>query len=288
MKPDTTPTMHTAPLVALLRLCRFYYALPMSFILGLTIVYARDGQTTGHWTSTILSSLALAMVIAGGYVFNDICDHRVDCINTPHRPIAAGAIPANIAHIWTILLFLAGLVLAAISCRWPFVIVLLAITAGLIFYDMTSKRLNIGKQILVAALMTSIYPLAIAQTGLTEGSRIRTLLFFPVWLFLTSFSYEILKDIRDSHGDLAVAGRPTWINAYPRAARRVASAAVIAGTLVLILPAYAGCRSTYWNMLPLPMAAGAISSLLPIRAAMAMIYLECVLVGVITTADLFA
>jgi len=287
MKPDSTPTIRTTPLVALLRLCRFYYALPMSFILGLTIVYARDGQMTGHWTTTIMSSLALAMVIAGGYVFNDICDHRIDRINMPHRPLAAGDLPANIARIWTILLFSAGIVTAAFYSSQPFVIVLLIIAAGLILYDLTSKRLNLGKQILVAALMTSIYPLAIAQAGFAEGSRIRTLWLFPVWLFLTSFSYEILKDIRDSRGDLAIAGRPTWIHIHPRTARRVASAAVVAGTLVLILPAFAGCRSTYWSMLPLPMAAGMISSLLSIRAAMVAIYLECVLVGVITTADLF-
>jgi hypothetical protein len=152
----------------------------------------------------------------------------------------------------------------------------------------------LGKQLLVAALMSSIYPLAFAQAASLSRmnaadlvpSRLATLFFFPVWLFLTAFGYEILKDIRDLHGDAWAAAGPNWIARQPGRARRVATAATVAAAGILVLPAFVGCGTAYISIIPAAMLAAIISAFLPIRAALAAIYLECVLVGVAATADL--
>lgn len=271
---------------SLLRLCRLYYGLPLGFTLGLTIVYARDGRMVDAWPTTLAASIALALVIAAGYVFNDVCDCRVDRINAPARPIVAGGVPAGIAFAWAALLALAGLAVAITWCRPAFTAALAVVAAGLACYDLTSKRIGVGKQLLVAALMTSIYPLAVAQAGGAFGGRAVSLLFFPVWLFLTSFGYEILKDIRDRHGDSAGGRREDWIARDPARARRIASAAILLGAAVLIAPALVGCGRTYASIIPAAILAGAVATRLPIRPALAALYLECVLVGIAATADL--
>jgi len=279
----------------LLRLCRLYYALPLSFTLGLTIIYAHDGHIGRQWGGTIAASIALALVVAAGYVFNDVCDRRIDRINAPARPLAAGHVSIGIACLWAGLLAAAGLMIAWASCRSSFTLLLGGVAAALFVYDLFSKRLGFGKQLLVATLMTSIYPLAIAQAGSVRGwslpvvpSRAATLIFFPVWLFLTGLGYEILKDIRDRHGDQLAARESMWIAAGPERARRIAAAAILLGTLVLILPAGVGCGSLYRSIVPAAIIAGVVSTVLPLRSALVALYVECVLVGVAATADLWS
>lgn len=275
-------------MIDLLRLSRPYYAGPMSFILGLTIVYARDGRMAGEWAGTILASLALSFIIAAGYVFNDVCDVAVDRINAPNRPIAAGRVRAGPAMLWALALLACGLAMGAF-CRPAFLASLVALVVALAGYDLISKRLSLGKQLLVAALMTSIYPLAIAQAGGTSGGRATTLAFFPIWLFLTSFGYETLKDIRDLTGDARTSGRTTWIQRDPGRAGRTAATAIVIGAAVLIVPAFVGCGPVYSSIVGLAVLAAMAAALAPIRRAMILVYTECVVVGIAATADvLFA
>lgn len=271
---------------SLLRLCRLYYALPLGFTLGLTIVYARDARMIGEWPATLAASVALALVVAAGYVFNDVCDRTIDRINARHRPIAAGDVPAGVACGWAALLFAAGLTLATAWCRPAFVAWIGVVAAGLVAYDLVSKRAGLGKQVLVAVLMTSIYPLAGLQAGGITGSRAATLLFFPVWLFLTSFGYEVLKDIRDRHGDRVCSGRSNWIARNPIRARKTASLLIVAGSAVLIVPGFVGCGTVYISIIIVAIAAAVASTVLSLRPALGAIYLECVLVGIAATTDL--
>jgi len=281
---------------ALLRLCRLYYALPLGGTLALTIVYARDAHMHGEWAGMLAASASLALVVAAGYVFNDACDRRSDRINAPNRPVAAGLVSTRLACLWAGWLVAAGLAIAATGCRPAFTGLLAAVALGLFAYDLSSKYIGVGKQLLVAVLMTSIYPLALAQAACLSGldmaeffpSRPATLLFFPIWMFLTAFGYETLKDIRDLHGDATMSARPNWIARCPRRARRIASLATMLGAAALALPAWAGCGSIYGWIIPAAMLAAVISTRLPLRAALGVLYVEYVLVGVAATADLWS
>lgn len=176
-------------------------------------------------------------------------------------------------------MFAAALSLAA-TCRWQFLAALSVVVAVLILYDLFSKRMGIGKQLLVAALMTSIYPLAFAQAGGATGGRAGTLAIFPVWMFLTSFGYEGLKDVRDITGDRSVSDIPTWIQRHPVLGRRISLAAVLVG------PYFAGCGWVYLAVASVVMLVAMVTVLVPAPWTLTMIYVECVLVGIAATADL--
>ncbi len=272
-------------MIDLLRLFRLYYAIPMSSILVLTIWYAAGDEIALQLRPTLTATLALALVIAGGYALNDVCDWRTDQINAPNRPIAAGRVRRPVAAVWAGVLLLGGLMLSAL-CRWQFFVVLSAVTVVLVFYDCTSKRLGIGKQLIVAMLMTSYYPLAFAQVAEASSSRVQALYLFPIWLFLTSFGYEVLKDVRDIHGDQTIAAQPTWVQRRPQLALGIARTTVIVGSLALIGPAFLGCGWVYAAIVPVAILLALWSTLLPCKRAMVAIYGECVVVGIAALADI--
>lgn len=272
-------------MIDLLRLCRLYYAVPMALTFTLTVCYAADDPRAAFAVPTILATIALALVIAAAYVFNDVCDVAVDRVNAPDRPLAAGRIQRRTAAACGAVLMLAGLACATF-CRLQYLIALAGVAAVLIAYDVSSKRLGCFKQIVVAALMTSIYPLAIAQAGGASGPRADTLFVFPVWMFLTALGYEGIKDTRDVSGDSIATAQPTWIQKRPAAALRMFGVIAAAGSLVLIAPAFLGCGRLYAVLVAPAIVLGLLIPLQPIRRGLILIYAECVVVGIAATADL--
>lgn len=271
-------------MIDFLRLCRLYYVVPMALAYALTVYYARGGAMAGEWTGMLVSTLALTLVLSAAYVLNDVCDVGVDRINAPHRPVAAGRVARRSATAWSLVLLAGGLLTAA-AARPAFLIGLTAVAAALEVYDLTSKRLGVIKQIAVAAFMASIYPLALAQAGGATGRRAWTLAIFPVWLFATSFGYELLKDIRDLAGDRAALPAPNPLQRSPGRWRRIANVAIVLGALLLVGPRLAGCGPVYMAVAVPAMAAAVLATLLPPRAALACIYLECMIVGLAATLD---
>jgi 4-hydroxybenzoate polyprenyltransferase len=158
----------------------------------------------------------------------------------------------------------------------------------LVVYDLSSKWLGIGKPLLVALLMISFYPLAFAQAGSPAGPRSATLYLFPIWLFCTSFGYEILKDLRDVPGDETAGKRQVWVRRSPRRALLLSRVAILVGAGVLIGPYHAGCGSIYlWIALP-AIGVAIASCFVHSRRAQALIYAECVIVGIAAAADMIA
>lgn len=282
-------------MLAWLRLCRPYYCVPMALTFWLTVAYA-GGVEVAASASAMAATAALALVIAGAYAMNDACDAEVDRHNAPARPVAAGRVSRPAAAAGGLALTAGGLVAGAGWARPAFAAALACVAAGLIAYDLLSKRLGPLKQVAVAALMTAIYPLALAQAGGATGQRAGSLAVFPVWMFLTAWGYELLKDIRDAAGDLGAAeaggaaGRFTSALLHnARRWRKVAAAAILLGASVLPVPAWLGCGRVYAVLLPLPLAAAGLAALAArsdVREAVAWVYIECVGVGLAATADL--
>lgn len=271
-------------MIDLLRLCRLYYAIPMALTYLLTVYYARGGTMNGEWAETLRSGAAFALVVAAAYVLNDLCDIAADRVNAPWRPLASGRARRGSAAILAVMLAVTGLCLGA-TARPAFLLTLLAVTGGLLFYDLLSKRLGMVKQIVVAALMTSIYPLAIAQAGGAYGSRAWTLAVFPMWMFLTAFGYELLKDIRDIPGDRAATDTSSRLQRDPQYWRGVANVAIIFGACLLIGPRFLGCGWVYMAIALAAVAVAFAATLLSPRMAIRAVYTECVLVGIAATLD---
>jgi len=269
---------------ALVRLCRPYYSVPMALAYALTLYYARGGQMVGAWAGFGYSTAALALVIAAAYVLNDVLDLAIDRVNAAGRPIPCGRISRRAAAVWSGVLLAGGLALSA-GARPAFAAALALVAAALLVYDLASKRLGVGKQLLVAALMTSMYPLALAQAGGAAGSRVPSLAVFAAWMFLTAFGYEVLKDLRDIRGDRAAAARTFDVHRRPAVWRRAADACLLAAALGLVLPLGLGCRWVYMAVAAVAMAAAVASVFVPVRRAIHLVYAECFLVGVAAAAD---
>jgi len=184
----------------LLRLMRLYYSIPMAGGFMVIVTYLVGGEIFGIRNLLVLSYFSICSVIAAAYVLNDVCDINTDRINCPGRVLVQGKIKRKTATIFSIILFLTGLILAYF-CNIGFLLALAAVVGGVVFYDLYSKRIGIFKDLLVAILTTSLYPLAFFLTEAVPGPRMKSLFISPFWLFTAALGYEMLKDIRDVKGD---------------------------------------------------------------------------------------
>jgi geranylgeranylglycerol-phosphate geranylgeranyltransferase len=265
-------------IIALTRLTRLYYSLPLSLGMVVIVAYIVGGDLVSVGVSLVTAFLALCCSISGGYVLNDVCDVAVDAINCPNRMMPAGRVSRRAALICSAVLFAVGLVLASF-CGWPFLLVLSLITAGLIVYDIYSKRIGLFKDVLVAVLVTSLYPLAFTLAKPVETSVLKSLYIFPVWLFLSAFSYEMLKDIRDIKGD-SYGNKP--LSTYCHSRLFAVSARVIAVTASLItaLPFVLGyCRFIYLGCSVVAILLALFSLRFPPGKAIRFIYAEIFLIA---------
>jgi 4-hydroxybenzoate polyprenyltransferase len=127
--------------------------------------------------------------------------------------------------------------------------------------------------------------LSFAQAGGVFGQRAGTLAIFPVWMFLTAFGYECLKDIRDVVGDQSVLPRPNWLQRNPQRAADLARRILATGAMLLLLPYWAGCGWVYLVCVIPAIILGLATMMRPTPQAMALVYAECVVVGIAATAD---
>lgn len=273
-------------IVSLLKLMRLYYSLPFAagFLVILSYLTAGNLQSVRDRSAWAFGSLFL--VISAGYVFNDVCDIRVDQINAPRRVLPAGRLKRKTALGWAVLLFGAGLI-CGLFCEPAFFFGIAAVALLLIVYDLYSKRMGLWKDLFVAALMTSLYPLAFTVASPVQSPRLPVLLIHPVWLFLTAFGYEMLKDIRDSRGDAGVEG--SRIAACSRRSWFLLTARIcilMAGIITLVPYLLGYCKEIYLAVSIMAiMLAGAAIFLKP-AGAIRCIYVQVFLITAGSMADL--
>ena len=231
-------------ILALVRLMRLYYSVPLAGGFVVILSYLTGGGLASIIDKVVLSFFSLLSVISAGYVFNDVCDTEIDKINCPHRMLAAGRIKRKTAFVWSMVLFASGVTLG-VFCGLAFFLAIAVVASLVVCYDMLSKRIGVFKDILVALLITSLYPLAFMLTDAVETPRLNVLYIHSVWLFLSSFGYEMLKDIRDMKGDSEAHGRN--LN-YCKDNRFVVMSRVfiVAGSMVTLAPFIFGyCKQFY-------------------------------------------
>lgn len=269
----------------LVMLCRPYYSLAFVWPFVLTVYYAR-GSLDGIVRSTAFAAAAMACVVAGGYALNDICDRTLDSRAGLKKPLTSGGLGTAAACVFTAVLFLAGMILACFASK-IFTASLAAVAVGLVFYNVSSKRLGAAKPLIVALLVTAMYPMSIAQAASLGGPLAKTLPFFAAWIFAASWAYEIYKDIRDRKADAAFAAFPSPVQARPLLWQRIAAGAVLATTLLLIGPAFEGCGWRYDIFLPVSflLAALPLFACRKTQTCILLLYAQFVFLGVATTLE---
>jgi len=269
---------------ALVRLMRLYYSLPLSGGLVVITAYITGGDFSDISIKLIPAVVSLFLVISAGYILNDVCDRTVDAVNRPDRALPTQKITPSAALIAAVLLFAAGLG-AALYGGWKFFGVLATVTAGLVLYDLYSKKMGIFKNILAAALTVSLYPLSFALADPVPTPRLNALYIFPVWLFLTTIGYEMLKDIGDVKGDRIRRGNRAYCESpvFLLAAKGIIMTAAVLTILPYLLDY---CKSIYLACSILSILLAVVSLKLDPEKAIRLVYIEVFLITVGSLADL--
>ncbi|KQC03910.1 MAG: digeranylgeranylglyceryl phosphate synthase [Methanoculleus sp. SDB] len=145
--------------------------------------------------------VVVACITAAGNTINDYFDRDIDRVNRPDRPLPAGKISPHAALYFSILLFLAGNVVAGVIALSTTPLCLL-IAAGnsliLLLYASRLKGMPLVGNIAVSYLAASVFLFGGALTGV--GGMIQTL---PVVLitFCAMLARELIKDAEDVAGD---------------------------------------------------------------------------------------
>ena len=273
-------------ITALIRLTRPYYTLPLSCGLIVIASYVVGGDLSIVGFKLVYAFLSLFFILSAGYILNDVCDVVVDAINSPNRMLPQGLVTRKTALIYSVVLFVFGIILASF-CGYRFFILLSLVTLGLIIYDLYSKKMGIFKDVLVAVLTTSLYPLSFALTDPALTPRLKVLFIHPIWLFLTTVGYEMLKDIRDTKGDSAIAD--TQLSVYRNTPVFLLSARLIlfVASLLTLLPYALGyCKSIYLVSSLVAIVLAGLSCRQPHEKAIRFIYAEVFLITVGSLVDL--
>lgn len=215
-------------LVAYLRLMRVHSC--VAAVTGALVVAALLNEDP--WSSAVVTAcLVVFLVTGGGNALNDYHDREIDRINKPSRPLPSGAIPARVALLLAWSLFVAGIV-ACVPLGPPCVAVAVVNTGLLVAYARSSKRWGIGKNLVVAWLVGSLF----LFTALAVGKADVLVVTLGACAFLATLAREIVKDIEDAEADRNGNARtlPLRIGAAP--ARRIAFAALAASVGLAVVP----------------------------------------------------
>ncbi len=270
---------------ALIKLIRLYYSLPLSAGLTVIVMYLTGPSLAALPPALPWACATLFLVIAGAYSLNDLCDITSDRINHPQRVLVQGHFSTHGARLLAIILIIAGN-LCAVACNVAYWLGLILVTGGLVFYDLTSKRLGVFKAVLVATLTSSLYPLAFTLGGLPTTERARTLWFHMIWFFLTALAYEMYKDILDTKGDRTVA-TPASHDRQQIWYRRLAPWTVLIGTIFLIPPGVLGyCQWIYVGATVAAIVCALVALRSNVRSAIICLYASVVIVTLGSLVDL--
>lgn len=178
----------------------------------------------------ILIGIVIVVCYNGaGNALNDYCDYEIDRINRPERPLPAGEVSRKSALIWAGLLFAAGSILGVIFGDSPLLLIMLVALILLITYSLWFKQMPFLGNVIVALILGMAFLFSATLFGdWTKG--------LPPALLAFGFNFirEIIKDMQDVAGDMAVGARTLPIKFGLKGARNV----VIGATAPLIISTF--------------------------------------------------
>lgn len=170
----------------------------ISVLLG--AVFAGGASITGINVIGNLDVLTVAvsalLLLSAGNALNDYCDHKIDQINKPHRPIPAGRIQRSDTLIFAVILLGLGTLLGFLVNQYAALIAVI-VSSCLIGYALWLKRTPFVGNLVVGVLTG----LTFIAGGIAVGS-VRGVLAPAIFAFLFTTAREIVKDIEDAEGDL--------------------------------------------------------------------------------------
>lgn len=151
---------------------------------------------SGNFTiAPILAAFVVFVVTGAGNAINDYFDYKIDAINKPKRPIPSGRISRKTAGIYSISLFIIGILVAFFI---SFLLGMIALLSSLlmIYYAYDLKR-----KVIIGNLSISFLTGLCFVFGGIAVNEIMTSIFLGFYAFLMTMAREIVKDMEDVDGD---------------------------------------------------------------------------------------
>ena len=157
-----------------------------------------SGRTLDFFTDVklIYVSVAALLLLSAGNAINDYCDHNIDKVNKPHRPLPSGRIPQRNALIFALILIALGIGLGTLINIYAVYIAVL-VSALLVSYAIWLKRTPFIGNLVVGSLTSLTF-----ISGGIAISSVQGTIIPAIFAFLFTTAREIVKDLEDTEGDL--------------------------------------------------------------------------------------
>lgn len=159
----------------------------------------------------ILTYFTYVLIAAAGNIINDIYDVEVDKVNKPDRPLPRGGLTIGQAKGLTLLLWLAGGVIAFATSLIAGIMALIFAALGYVYAAKVKALGTVGNFAVASSFSFGLFYGAIVATESRNSFTFlgdNSLIFVPlvIWVyFLTSslvlFGREVIKGIEDLRGD---------------------------------------------------------------------------------------
>ena len=186
---------------------------------------------TGAWLAISLAVVSTFLIAAAANAWNDYLDIEIDRINRPDRVLPSGFIRPRSAWLFSLILSVAALAIAA-WINWPAFLIALLSIAALYVYSWKLK----GTVLLGNATVAIISATSAIYGGVAAGN-VRPTLWLAAIIATAVMGREILKTLADYEGDLRQRCY-TIATAWGRRPARVFFYLFIAATVVMMMLPY--------------------------------------------------
>ncbi len=204
---------------------------PVNIIfVSITILFGGLFRNQTSFNLNILFAiLSAASITAAGYVINDFFDLRIDLINRPDRMIPAGKISPKAAYLYSVFLFVIGIILSYLTAN--IICVAIAIFNSLLLFYYAK---NLKRSLLIGNLIVSYSAASCFIFGGLAAGNTNNVIFIAVFAFLFTFIREIIKDAEDMEGDKNFRVRSLAIIAGKKAVLSLSATVVLLIFLLFI------------------------------------------------------
>lgn len=175
--------------------------------------------STAAFTLLVIS---MVLIVAGGYVINDIFDKDIDAINKPEKQIVGKKFTEKQCNVFYWVLTIIGLACAltstiiAYGTKFYLIFICMILLAGVLYsYSSTYKRkLIVGNVIVSISVAFAVFlPWLFVMLYMAEHTlllrvnedlmttSLRVVLYYTGFAFFTTLIREIVKDMEDVAGD---------------------------------------------------------------------------------------
>jgi geranylgeranylglycerol-phosphate geranylgeranyltransferase len=185
---------------------------------------------TGEWLNVALAAVVTMLVTGAGNAWNDYLDVEIDRINQPQRVLPAGKLSRRTAWVFSVVLTILALIIAAFINPASFLVALFA-SAALYLYSWKLKSTVLMGNATVAIVSAS----SVIFGGVAAGNVVPT--FWLAIIIATGImGREVLKTLADYEGDLRQRVR-TIATAWGRGPARIVFYILLGATAwIMMLP----------------------------------------------------